>query len=114
MDDFDNIERLLEDIKFELTTSSVEANTIELSTYVGMIYAHILNPQNTAEQDYKTYREIVAKFDIWRKQLHSQKCKASKYTDNTTASKTKKTATKKKVAVTNVSKDTDQKDDLPC
>lgn len=114
MDDFDNIERLLEDIKLELITSSVGENLIDLSTYVGMIYAHILNPQNTAEQDFKTYKEIVAKFNIWQKQLDSQKRKASKYTDNTTASKTKKTATKKKVAVTNVSKDTDQKDDLPC
>lgn len=87
MDDFSisNIERLLEDIECNLSV-----NVIDISTYVGMIYAHILNPQNTAEQDFKTCKEINAKLYIWQKQLDSQKRKASKNTDNTTASKTKK------------------------
>lgn len=111
MDDFSisRIECLLEDID-----TNISVNGIDISTYVGMIYAHILNPQNTAEQDFKTCKEINAKLYIWQKQLDSQKRKASKNTDNTTASKTKKTATRKKVTATNVSKDTDQKDDLPC
>jgi len=111
MDDvsISNIERLLEDID-----CNISVNVIDISTYVGMIYAHILNPQNTAEQDFKTCKEINAKLYIWQKQQDSQKRKASKNTDNTTVSKTKKTATRKKVTVTNGSKDTDQKDDLPC
>lgn len=92
MDDFSisNIERLLEDIECNLSV-----NVIDISTYVGMIYAHILNPQNTAEQDFKTCKEINAKLYIWQKQLDSQKRKASKNTDNTTASKTKKNSYKK-------------------
>lgn len=111
MDTDENIERILNIMEF----SDGDFSLRMIRDILGMTYAHVLNPENNFEQDFKSWREMwdtIVKFqdhpELYTNNESQDKTKKSK-----TTSKTKKTTTNKKVASSKATKKDNTKTDVP-
>ena len=111
MDTDENIEQIREIMEL----SGCDYSLREICDILGMTYAHVLNPENNFEQDFKSWREMwdtIVKFqdhpELYTNNESQDKTKKSK-----TTSKTKKTTTNKKVASSKAAKKDNTKIDVP-
>ena len=88
MDTDENIERILDIMEL----SDGDYSLREICDILGMTYAHVLNPENNFEQDFKSWREMretIVKFQN-QPELYINNASQDKTKKSKTTSKTKK------------------------
>lgn len=111
LDTDENIERI-RDIMVEWNCDN---SLTEICDILGMTYAHVLNPENDFEQDFKSWREMrktIIKFQN-QPELYINNASQDKTKKSKTTSKTNKTTTNKKVASSKAAKKDNTKTDVP-